>query len=94
MKEHKNAILILVAIVLFAYAAILSVYPSFLKATFNISKFEEKVYKASSLITTIDNIDFKVKPNFDLYISIYKWSSKYVDYQGVQTCALPIYRKE
>lgn len=81
MKEHKNAILLLVAIVLFAYAGLLSVYPALLRATFNIPKFEEKVYNSTSLVTTLDSIDFKVHPNLTLDISLVKWSSKYVDYQ-------------
>jgi hypothetical protein len=81
MKEHRNAILILISVILFIYAGLLSIYPAFLKSTFNVTKFEEKVYRATSLVTTIDSVDFKVKPNFDLYIYLYKWSSKYVDDQ-------------
>ena len=81
MKEHKNAILLLVAVILLIYAALLSVYPAILKATFNVQKFEEKVYNATSLVTTIDSIDYRVHPNLTLDINIYKWSSKYVDYQ-------------
>ena len=81
MKNHKNTILILISIVLFVYAGFISIYPAFLTKTFNVNAFEDKVFKATDLITTIDSVRFEVKPNFDMIISIGNWNSKYIDYQ-------------
>ena len=43
VQKHKNAILMLVALVLFLYLGIVTIYPKILKLSFNIEKFEQKV---------------------------------------------------
>ena len=81
MSNHKNLILILVSIILLAYAALLSLYPMVLNSTFSKTNFGKKVYDATGLVTTIDKINFEMKPNLTLIVTINNWSSKYIDYQ-------------
>lgn len=88
MSKHKNLIMIFVSIILIAYAALLSIYPAVLTSSFNKAEFGEKVYKACGLVTTIDGIEFKMKPNLTLVITINNWSSKYIDRQDCFDAAL------
>ena len=81
MTQHKNAILIVVAVILFIYAGFISIFPSILTKSFNIDQFEQKVYDATSLVTTVDTVEYKIKPNFDTIITLKNWSSKYIDEQ-------------
>ena len=81
MQKNRNAILIIVAVFIFVYIALLSLYPAILSKTFDKDKFEKKAYKATGLVTYIKDIDFKVEPNLSLVVTIYKWSSKYIDAQ-------------
>jgi|GEM_PF-4427140 len=81
MSKHKNLIMILGSIILIAYAAMLSIYPALLSSSFNKDEFCEKVYKACGLVTTLDSIEFKMKPSLTLVITINNWSSKYIDRQ-------------
>ncbi len=80
MQNHKNLILIVISLILLSYAGMLSLYPSLLNAAFNKTKFGKKVFESVGLITTIDKIDFEVKPNLTLIVTIRDWSSKYSDY--------------
>ncbi len=82
MNQHKNAIMIIVAIILFIYAGMISIFPYFITKSFNIDQFEQKVFEATSLVTTIDSFDYTIKPNFDTVITIRNWSSKYIDEQN------------
>ena len=79
--KYKNVLLIAVSLVLLIYAGYISIFPIFLTNSFNIDKFEEKVYNATSLLTTIDAIDFKITPGLNMIITIRNWSSMYVDEQ-------------
>lgn len=81
MAKYKNTILILLSIIFFAYAGFISIFPAFLTSSFNIDKFEQKVYDSTSLVTTVDTVEYKIKPNFDTIISLRNWSSKYIDDQ-------------
>ncbi len=81
MTQHKNAILIVVAVLLLIYAGFISIFPAILTKSFNIDQFEQKVYDATSLVTTVDTVDYKIKPNFDTIITLKNWSSKYIDEQ-------------
>lgn len=81
MQNRKNLMMILVSFVLLFYAGMLSLYPFILNTTFSKTKFGQKVYDATGLVTTIDKIDFEMKPNFTLIITINNWISKYIDYQ-------------
>ncbi len=79
--KHKNMILIVISLILLIYAGFISLFPSLLTSTFNIDKFEQKIYDSTSLVTTIDSIDFKIKPNLNMIITIRNWTSKYIDDQ-------------
>ncbi len=81
MSNRKNLILIVISLILLLYAGLMSVYPAFLNATFSKTKFGQKVYDSVGLVTTIDKINFEMKPNLTLIVTINNWSSKYVDYQ-------------
>ena len=82
MNQHKNAILIVVAVLLFIYAGFISIFPAMLTKSFNIDQFEQKVYEATSLVTTVDSVEYKIKPNFETKIILKNWSSKYIDEQN------------
>lgn len=81
MSKYKNAILITVSILLLVYAGFISVVPSILTKSFNISDFEQKLYDATSIVTTLDTIEYKIKPNFDTIITLRNLDTKYVDEQ-------------
>ncbi|MBE7705250.1 MAG: hypothetical protein E7Z90_05500 [Cyanobacteria bacterium SIG29] len=81
MSKYKNAILIIISFIMLLYSGFVLITPVILNKTFDIDKFEEKVYKSTSLITTLDYIDFKIKPNFNVEIVVRNLSMKYIDYQ-------------
>ena len=86
MTKYRNLMLMLVSLVLLCYAGLLSIYPSILTSLFNKEIFAEKVYKATTLDTTLDSINFKMKPNLTLIITIRKWSSKHKYKEIIQDC--------
>lgn len=81
MSKYKNTLLIFIALILFIYAAIISVVPKVFTSFFNVDKFEEQVYEATSLLTTLDSVQYKVKPNFTVVVTVKNLSLKYVDSQ-------------
>ncbi len=81
MTKYKNAILIIVAVILIAYACFISIVPAIATNSFNIEKFQEKCYEASSLITTVGSVRYQVKPNFTTYIYVENLSLQYIDKQ-------------
>ncbi len=81
MKEHKNAILIIISVILLIYAGFISIFPALLTKSFNLEQFEQKIYDATSLVTKVGSIEYKIKPNLDMVITLRNWSSKYVDDQ-------------
>ena len=81
MTKYKNTVLIVVSIIFFAYAGFISIFPAILTSSFDIDKFEQKVFDSTSLVTTVDTVEYKIKPNFDIIISLRNWSSKYIDDQ-------------
>ncbi len=81
MMNKKNTILILISIVLLLYACVISIVPAIITNLFDITKFEQKFYDASSLVTTLDSVNYKIKPNFDVIITLKNVSLKYIDYQ-------------
>lgn len=85
MKNHRNLILMLLALVLFVYAAFISIYPAVLTSSFNIKDFEDKIHQSTTLTTTMDSVNFKMTPSLNLVITITNWSSKYV-YEVEQDC--------
>ncbi len=81
MPKYKNTILIVLAAILLIYAGFISIFPAILTSSFNIDKFEKQIYDATSLVTTVDTVEYKIKPNFDTIITFRNWSSKYIDEQ-------------
>lgn len=81
MTKYKNTILICLSVILLIYAGFISIFPAILTNSFNIDTFEQKVYDATSLVTTVDMVEYKIKPNFDTIIILRNWSSKYIDNQ-------------
>lgn len=81
MSKYKNAILIIISFIMLLYSGFVLITPVILNKTFDIDKFEEKVYKSTSLITTLDYINFKIQPNFNVEIVVRNLSMKYIDYQ-------------
>lgn len=81
MSKYKNSILIIIAVLLLIYAAFISIIPSILTSSFNTSKFEEKFYQATSLLTTVDSVSYKIKPNLDTIITVKNLNLEYIDHQ-------------
>lgn len=81
MSKYKNTLMIIVSIILLAYAAFTTVVPAVLTETFNVDKFEEKVFEATSLLTTVDSVQYKIKPNLTTEIIVRNFSLKYIDEQ-------------
>lgn len=81
MSKYKNTLMIFVALILFIYAGMLSIFPKILTSSFNIDKFEEKFYEATSLLTTVDSVSYKLKWNFETTIIVRNLSLKYIDHQ-------------
>ncbi len=79
--KYKNTLMILLSLVLFAYASAISIVPAFKTNSFDIDKFEQQVFDATSLITTLDTIEYKVAPNLKTTIILKNLSLKYIDYQ-------------
>ena len=79
--KYKNTLMIFISLILFAYASLISVVPACMTNSFDIDKFEQKVFEATSLVTTLDTIEFKVAPNFKTTIIAKNLSLKYIDYQ-------------
>ena len=80
-KSYRNVVMLFIAFVLFAYAGFISIYPKILTSTFNIEDFTRKVYTTTGLITTIGDVEFKVKPDLDMVITFTNWNSKHLDEQ-------------
>lgn len=81
MSKYKNTLLIFIALILFAYAGIISIVPKVFTSSFNVDKFEEQVYEATSLLTTLDSVQYKLKPNLTAVVTVKNLSLKYIDYQ-------------
>ena len=81
MTNNKNTIFIAISIILLLYAGFISIFPIILTNSFNITKFEQKCYDATSLITTVDYVNYKIKPNFNVIITLKNLSLKYIDFQ-------------
>ncbi len=83
MSKYKNTLLIFIAVILLAYAGFISIFPAILTKTFNIDEFEQKIYDATSIVTTVDNVEYKILPNLKTIIILRNWSSKYIDEQSL-----------
>lgn len=81
MSKYKNTFMIVLSVVMLAYAAFTTVVPVVLTETFNVDKFEEKVFEATSLLATVDSVQYKIKPNLTTEIIVRNFSLKYIDEQ-------------
>ncbi len=81
MSNYKNTIMIALAVLLFLYAAFISIVPAIKTNSFNTKQFEQKCYDATSLITTVESIQYKVKPNLKTIIIVKDLELKYIDNQ-------------
>ena len=83
MGKYKNVILILLSIVLLVYAGFISIFPKMATSMFNLEKFEQECFDATSLKTTLGSINYKISPNFSTVITITDFDVKYVDDQDL-----------
>lgn len=81
MSKYKNAIMIIVSVLMLAYAAFITVVPAVLTETFNVDKFEEKIFESTSLLATVDSVQYKIKPNLTTEVVVRNLSLKYIDEQ-------------
>ena len=81
MAKYKNAIFVLVSLLLFAYAGFISIVPMVKTNTFDIDKFEQQVFDATSLVTTVDSVSYKIDWNLKTTITVKNLSLKYIDAQ-------------
>ncbi len=81
MSNYKNTIMIVIAAILLVYAAFISIIPAMKTSSFNIKDFEQKCYDATSLITTVDSVQYKIKPNLKTIIIVKNLELRYIDNQ-------------
>lgn len=81
MSKYKNVILILISLVLFAYAGLISLYPSFVSKHFNVEDFQQKTLKTAGLDVTFNSYDVKIKPTLQTVIKLKDLQVKYPDKQ-------------
>ena len=81
MLKYKNALLICLSVVLFAYAAVIGFIPWLLNNTFDLNKFEEKISKATNMNVTLNYINFKMSPSFKTTILVRDLTARYPDDQ-------------
>lgn len=81
VAKYKNTLMIVGSIFLFAYASFISIVPAVMTNSFDIDKFEQKMFDATSLITSVDSVEYKVAPNLKTTITVKNLSLKYIDYQ-------------
>ena len=79
--SYKNTLMIFGSLVLFSYAALISVVPSVMTNTFDVDKFEQKMVDATSLVTSVGSVEYKVAPSLKTTITVKNLSLKYVDNQ-------------
>ena len=81
VAKYKNTLMILGSVLLFGYASLISIVPSVMTNSFDIDKFEQKMFDATSLITSVDSVEYKVSPSLKTTITVKNLSLKYIDYQ-------------
>ena len=81
MLKYKNVLLIVLSVILFAYAAIIGFIPWMLNNTFDMVKFEEKLAKTTNMNVTLNYIHFKMTPSLKTTITIRGLEARYPDDQ-------------
>lgn len=81
MTKYKNVLLILLALILFAYAGFITIFPSTYTKSFNKEDFQQKALAATGLKITFNSIDVKIKPNFKTIITLKDVLATYPDDQ-------------
>ncbi len=79
--NYKNTLMIFGSLVLFSYAALISVVPSVMTNTFDVDKFEQKMQAATSLVTSVGSVEYSVAPSLKTTITVKNLSLKYIDDQ-------------
>lgn len=85
MNKYKNVLLIIISLILFAYAGFISIFPSIKTNSFNIDQFEQKTLRATGLNVTLASINFKIQPNLTTIITIRDLIAQYPDQQPLLT---------
>ncbi len=78
---QKSLVLIIISLILFAYAGFISIVPYIVTNSFSTARFEKKFYDATSLITELGSVQYTIKPNFDTIITVRGFELKYIDDQ-------------
>lgn len=81
--KHRNLILILLSVVLFAYAIVIGIIPSVMTKSFNKETFQQKLTEALGLNASIGTYTVIVKPNFETLITITELKVEFPDEQPV-----------
>ncbi len=68
--HYKNLMLMLIALLLFMYAGFISVVPAVITGAFKVSEFTGKLNEATSLETSLDGFQYKIKPNLHAVIEL------------------------
>ena len=83
MSKYKNAILILISIVLFSYAAFISIIPSLIASTVNKNKLLANYSAATGLNVSYQKALLKISPTFDTTITVFDLNVEFPDEQPV-----------
>ena len=79
----KNSVLMVIAIILFAYAGFISIFPMIVVNSFNKNLFTEKMQKAVGLVVTFDKPEVRISPNFETTVKIPNLKIEFPDKQPV-----------
>lgn len=83
MLKYKNAILILIALVLFTYAAFISIIPYFVAKSVNKDKLQKDYLAATGLNISFDKAYLKIGPTFNTTITLNDLNIEFPDKQPV-----------
>lgn len=81
--HYKNLTMMAVALLLFIYAGFISIVPTVITNSFNKSEFETKMGDASSLITSIEDFNYKITPSLHGIIDITGLNIKWIGDQPI-----------
>ena len=83
--NYKNLILIVISLILFAYAGFISVVPKIMTSLFNQETFSKNLQKAVGLNVEMKTVDVKISPDFSTFVYITGLDIKFPDKQPVLT---------
>lgn len=79
--KYRNIILILLSVILFAYAVVIGVIPSVMTKSFKKEVFQQKLTEAVGLNSTVGTYTVRVKPNFETIITMTELKFEFPDEQ-------------